>query len=113
MTVDDKQATLSNLKLLLKSSKKSLFGDPFFGTNLMDLFYAQNNVAIKDLVIDEIYTSIIQFMPQMNLKRSDITITQDKTDLYVNIKASNSNDISTDMYSIKLMTGEGTDENIV
>ena len=33
----DKEATLSNLKLLLGSSKMSLFGDPYYGTNLKKL----------------------------------------------------------------------------
>lgn len=103
---NDKSATMTNLSLLLKSSKGSLFGDPYFGTRLMDLFYAQNNKALNDIVVDEIYTAIIQFMPQLKLTRQDITITRDALSLYVNITATNSLDLSTDMYSIKLMTGD-------
>ena len=103
---NDKAATMTNLSLLLKSSKGSLFGDPYFGTRLMDLFYAQNNKALNDIVVDEIYTAIIQFMPQLKLTRQDITITRDALSLYVNITATNSLDLSTDMYSIKLMTGD-------
>lgn len=103
---NDKAATMSNLSLLLKSSKGSLFGDPYFGTRLMDLFYAQNNVAIEDIVIDEIYTAIVQFMPQLQLTRKDITIKRDALSLYVTLTATNSLDQSTDMYTIKLMTGD-------
>lgn len=103
---NDKAATMSNLSLLLKSSKGALFGDPYFGTRLMDLFYAQNNVAIEDIVIDEIYTAIVQFMPQLQLTRKDITIKRDALSLYVTLTATNSLDQSTDMYTIKLMTGD-------
>lgn len=106
VVVEDKTATMNNLYLLLKSSKTGLFGDPFFGTRIMDLFYAQNNRALDDLVIDEIYTAILQFMPQLQLTRKDISISRDKLNLYVNIRAKNSLDLSTDMYTIKLMTGD-------
>jgi len=106
LTVDDKKATLSNLTLLLKSSKNSLFGDPYFGTRLMELFYAQNNSALNDIVIDEIYTAILQFMPQLKLTRNDIKVSRNGTALFVEIKATNSLDLTTNMYSIKLMTGE-------
>lgn len=114
MVSDDKKATMSNLYLLLKSSKESLFGDPFFGTNLMNLFYSNNNLALEDLVIDEIYTSILQFMPQLKLTRKDIKIKRDGMSLYAEINAKNVLDLTTNMYSIKLMTGQDkADENIV
>lgn len=103
---EDKSATMSNLSLLLKSAKGGLFGDPFFGTRLMDLFYSINNAALNDIIVDEIYTAILQFMPQLKLTREDITITRDSLNLYVNISATNSLDLNTDMYSIKLMTGD-------
>lgn len=103
---EDEAATMTNLALLLKSSKTSLFGDPYFGTRLMDLFYSQNTVALNDIVIDEIYTAILQYMPQLKLTRKDITVTRDGLALYVNITATNSLDLSTNMYGIKLMTGE-------
>lgn len=106
LTVENKKATLNNLTLLLKAYKGGLFGDPYFGTRLMELFYSQNNAALADIVIDEIYTSILQFMPQLKLTRSDITVTRDGTSLFVNIRATNMLDLNTDMYSIKLMTGE-------
>lgn len=36
--VADKAASLSNLKLLLKSKRGELFGDPYFGTVLHSAF---------------------------------------------------------------------------
>ena len=103
---EDKAATMSNLSLLLKSSKGELFGDPYYGTKLMELFYAQNNAALNDIVIDEIYTSICQYMPQLKLTRNDIIVSRKGSKLFVSIIATNSLDLSTDMYSIKLMTGD-------
>ena len=105
LVAEDKDATMNNLTLLLKSSKGELFGDPFFGTKLMELFYAQNNVALEDLVVDEIYTAIVQYMPQLMLTRKDIQIKRDKLHLYVTISARNSLNQTTNMYSIKLVTG--------
>lgn len=103
---DGKAATMTNLALLLKSMKGGLFGDPYFGTRLMDLFYAQNNSALNDIVVDEIYTAILQFMPQLKLTRKDISITRDALSLFVTIRATNLLDVSTNMYTIKLMTGD-------
>ena len=61
--VVDYNATLSNLKLLLMSDKLSLFGDPYYGTNLIQMLFENNNTILKDLLIDDIYTAIATFMP--------------------------------------------------
>ena len=61
----DRDATASNMKLLLGSWKKSLIGDPYFGTNLKRFLYEQNNIILQDLIIDEIYISLHIFMPQV------------------------------------------------
>ena len=87
--VKDHQATSQNIKYLLLSDKMSMIGDPYFGTRLKYYFFEQNNYIIKDLVIDEIYTAILQFMPQIVVKRQDITVTSDGVDIFVNIKALN------------------------
>ena len=50
--VEDHQASSSNLKLLLGADKTALFGDPQFGTALKKFFYEQNNMILKDLLID-------------------------------------------------------------
>ena len=35
----DKEASLSNLKLLIGSDKTSLFGDPYYGTDLLQAIF--------------------------------------------------------------------------
>ena len=87
--VEDEDATRSNLKLLLNSERYSLFGDPYYGTALKKMLFEQNSVILKDLIIDEIYTSIITFMPQIKLNRKDITITTDDYSVHARIKCIN------------------------
>lgn len=96
-------ATLSNLKLALLSSKNTLFGDPYFGTNLKWLLFEQNNDILKDIVIDDIYTTILTFVPQLTLKRRDIDIILDREAVYIKIKATNLLDFKTDLYTINMM----------
>ena len=61
LLVENHDAILSNLKLLLASDRTALFGDPYYGTELKKFIYEQNNSILKDLVIDEIYETIILF----------------------------------------------------
>ena len=102
--IEDHEATYSNLRLLLLSEKTSLFGDPYFGTLLKRVLYEQNSVILQDLIIDEIYTAITIFMPQIRLKRSDITVTSDGVDVYATIRCINLTDYVTDLYTINLTT---------
>lgn len=104
--IENHPATVSNLKLMLLSNKKSLLGDPYYGTNLKKLIFEQNNQILKDLIIDDVYTSILTFMPQLVLSRNDITITSDKHKVYINIKATNVLDYTTNLYNITLTEGE-------
>ena len=98
----DHEATMNNLKLLLRSDKNALFGDPYFGADLTKTIYMQNNVILKDLVIDSIYTAILTFMPQIKVSRSDITVYSKNYKLYATIKATNMIDYTTDVYDILL-----------
>lgn len=100
--VKDKEAVKSNLFLVLASERKSLFGDPYFGTALKRALFEQQNSLIVDLIIDEIYTSIIDFVPQVFLNRSDITIWNDHTDLFAEIRYVYMPDNTSDLYIIKL-----------
>lgn len=100
--VNGHEATLSNLKLLLLSDKYSLLGDPYFGTNIKRLTFEQNNQVLRDLVIDDIYTAIATFMPQIMIDRKNITVTSNLTNVYVNIKATNLLDFTVDTYNINL-----------
>lgn len=100
--VKDREATKSNLRLLLLSPKYSLLGDPYFGNLLLTYLYEQNNTVLRDIIIDEIYMCITTFMPQLSLTRKDIKITSDKTDIYAQINCINLIDKQPDLYVINL-----------
>lgn len=104
--VQDRDATASNLKLLLAADKYSLFGDPYYGTNLKKLMFEQNNQILRDLVIDDIYTAIITFMPQIKVKREDISVVSTQAAVHANIKAINLIDYQINLYNINLTTFE-------
>lgn len=103
MVVGDYDANLQNLKLLLLSDRGGLFGDPYYGLIIKKLTFEQNNVILKDIIIDAIYTAILQFMPQIKVVRKDITLVQDGSSISINIKAKNMLDFQVDMYNISLM----------
>ena len=103
----DKKATLNNIKLLLGSEKTTLFGDPYFGIKLKYYMFEQNGKILKDIVIDEIYTQIRTFIPQVTLKRSDIDIIQDeKGKLIANIRVTYLVDYTQENYSLVLFKEE-------
>lgn len=105
--VRDYDATLQNLKLLLWSEKGELFGDPYFGMGIKRYFYDQNDVVLKDILIDDIYTAIALFMPQIRINKSDIKlIKSNKGELTASIKALNLADFTTDLYNIVLLQTE-------
>lgn len=104
--VKDKEATLSNLKLLIGSDKFSLLGDPYFGTNIKKFIYEQNNTVFRDLLQDELYTAIRIFIPQVSLKRNDIKIISDHEQVYAQIHCINILDNTPNLYSIRLTDSE-------
>ena len=104
--VKDLDATKQNYALLLKSFKKTLFGDPYFGVNLQKLFFERNNAVLRDLVIDDVFTATTLFMPQLRVERKNISVTSEGSDVYVNIKAQNMLDYSFVNYSINMLNVE-------
>lgn len=104
--VENHEATVNNTKLMLKSPKTSLFGDPFFGTELQKVIYNQNSGIIQDLVIDDIYTSIQIFIPQLSLNRNNIRLKSDRLNLYTDIRAVNLIDHTNNLYEIRLTDTE-------
>lgn len=109
-TVEDLEATTQNLKILLRSEKGELLGDPYFGVKLKSRLFEQNSPILKDLIIDDIYIQLALFIPQLKVERKDIKIIQDPNDtkstLHCTFKALNLLDYTTNMYSISLMTQE-------
>lgn len=100
--IQGEEASASNLILTLMSMKNELFGDPYFGTNIKRLMFEQNNYVLRDIIIDDLYTAIITFMPQISLKRDNITLRTEKNTVYVDIKALNLLDYTVNTYSISL-----------
>ena len=103
--VSDHEATIQNLKLVLLSERNTLFGDPYFGTLWRKLLYNQNNLIIRDIIIDDILTCVETFIPQLLVTRKDIQIVSDKYNIYITIKGTNLLDYQNDTYNIKL-TGD-------
>lgn len=103
---DNPESIKSSLRLLLLSDKGSLFGDPYYGSNLKKLIYDQNNQILRDIVIDDIYTTILTFMPQLILERKNINITSSLAKINISIKATNLLDYTTDTYVISLTGSE-------
>lgn len=101
--ISDREATKSNLRLLLLSEKNSLLGDPYYGTNIRKMFYEQNNQVLKDIVIDDIYLAILTFMPQITIQRKDINVTNDRYSIYVEITCLNNLDYNMENYVLKLL----------
>lgn len=105
-TVSDHEATTSNLILMLKSERGSLYGDPYFGTDLRKVIFTQNGVVLKDLVVDEIYTDILTFMPQLQLTRKNIEVYEKNASIYSTIDCMNKIDYVQDLYNFRLTEEE-------
>ena len=104
--VSDYDATLSNLKALLYSDKYSLLGDPYYGTNIKRMLFNQNCTLLKDLLIDDIYSAIVIFMPQLRVDTKNIQVYQQYTDVFVSIECTNIVDYTTNLYQINLTSPE-------
>ena len=105
--VEDYDATLQNLKMLLWSEKNELFGDPYYGTGFKRYLYDQNDVVLQDILIDDIYSTIKLFMPQIELTRKDVQLKRTgKGELTVTIRALNKADYTTNLYNIVLTEAE-------
>lgn len=104
--IQDKEAIRSNVLLLLQSERKTLFGDPYFGSQLKRMLFEQSTNVIVDLVVDELYTTLTTFIPQIFLTRKDITLTCDGTDIYATVKYVFVLDNTIDLYTINLTESE-------
>ena len=83
--IKDREAVDQNLINFLNCTKRELFGDPYFGCNMKKLLFEQQNTMIKDLFIDELYTAIITFIPQITLSRNDILIYVEDDNIFTDI----------------------------
>lgn len=105
--IQDREATASNLRLMLASWKTSLLGDPYFGTNIKRYIQQQNNIVLEDLIIDDINLAVHDFMPQVAVNRDNIHVTRNRDTINVDINSINLLDSQPDIYNI-VLTQEGT-----
>ena len=99
--IQDHEAVKNNLILLFYSKKMTLFGDPNFGTALDNALFEQPSTALFDLIVDEIMSVIITYMPSIYVRRKDIVVYTEGTLLKCKIGCTYS-DGETDLFDIAL-----------
>lgn len=99
-------ATKQNTTLLLQTERGELFSDPFFGLAIKNYLFDQNNAILRDALIDVIYTQLALFIPQVKVKRSDISIVKAKRgQLLCKFSGVSQIDYAVDTYSLVLFDG--------
>lgn len=101
-TIEDHDATLQNIKLVLGSEKGEFKFDPYFGIRLKRYMFEQNNYVLQDLLLDEIYEQLVNFVPQITVRRNDITFQKERAKLYITIKCTNRLDFTPNTYNLVL-----------
>lgn len=104
LVYDDKEATLINLKTLLNCDKRMLLGDPSFGSYAREYLFEQNDSLLRDIIVDGIYSTIVAYMPQLSLTRSNIKVTSDGDKVSAEISCINNIDATVNNYNIDLIT---------
>lgn len=109
---EEKQATEQNIKLLLNCERGELIGDPYFGILLKHYIFNQNNYVLRDQIIDMIYTQLAMFIPQIKVKRKDISVFKDKehAKLYCEFSGTNLNDFTVNTYQLVLFNENDTNK---
>lgn len=98
------KSTLQNAKLLLNTTKGEMFGDPYIGTKIKQYLFDQNNYILREALIDNIYTQLALFIPQLKITRKDITIESPvKGKLVCKFSGINQIDFTVDTYNIVLI----------
>jgi phage baseplate assembly protein W len=104
------QATMQNILSLLGSEKREFTSDPDYGISIKRYMFEQNNFVLRDIIIDEIYTQISIFIPQVIINRKDIRIRQSgigrRAKLEATIKVTNRLDFTTNMFDLVLFNNE-------
>lgn len=97
-------STLNNLRVLLNCDRKTLLGDPAFGSYAREYLFEQNDAMLREIIVDGVYTTIRRYMPQLSLSRSNITVTSDGYKVSANISCINNIDATVNNYNIDLLT---------
>ena len=104
LVYDNSEATLINLKTLLNCDKRMLLGDPAFGSYAREYLFEQNDSLLRDIIVDGIYSTIVAYMPQLSLTRSNIKVTSDGDTVSAEISCINNIDATVNNYNIDLIT---------
>lgn len=103
------KSILQWLHLLLSSEAGTMHGDPDFGLRLKRYMFDQNNYILRDILIDEIYTQITTFCPEVYLERKNITIESNGYEIYATIVCKNQKTFETNMFDLVLYRNEEID----
>lgn len=95
--VSDEDYVSQSLVGLINTTKGELLGDPEFGSNILLYLFEINEEALIDLIANDIYESVMRYVPQIIISRNDITgsIYEDTLRLIVRYSYNNSNGTST------------------
>ena len=107
---NDYKATLQNMISLLSSEKGQFKFDPYFGIRIKNYMFDQNNYALQDILIDEIYEQLQIFIPQIQVNRGDIYLYTDPSQkgvLFCHIKARNRLTFTLNIYDLVLFDTQG------
>ena len=100
----DYDAVKVNLKSLLMSNRKGLYGDPYYGVNLKQVLWHQAaKPMIVELLKDEMFNAIYSYMPQATVTRDDIDIEVDGNTVYASIDVALDSTIPSDLFKIKIL----------
>ena len=99
---EDITSDINNIDLFFNSKKGELFGDPHFGTLIHSFLFDQNGVILKEVLLNEIYEEIRQYLPQLIIDRKNIDIKQIRDRLYLTLNCS-INGAPPNLYTIELM----------
>jgi hypothetical protein len=101
---------MQNLLALIGSERGELTGDPQYGVAIKRYIFEQNSFILRDIIIDELYTQISTFIPQVIINRKDIAIRQNGTGkrarLEATIKVTNRLDFTTNTFDLILFNNE-------
>ena len=102
----DNEATLICMHLLLSSESGTFTWDPDFGIKIRRYYFDQNNYILRNILIDEIYTKVAAFCPQLFLERKKIKIKQEGKKLTANIYCKNRDNFETNTYNLVLFESD-------
>lgn len=101
-TIEGSSATLQNIRLLLESCRGSLLGDPYFGSKIKQYIYEQNNIILRDIIVDDLLVTLQVFIPQIKVTRQDIVLRIEGSSIYATISCINKLDSTNNLFDIKL-----------